>query len=357
MVRSLLFPLTIVLVMVTSGFTQTNVTQTFNVGGRTHQCIWHVPKDFNKPAVVFFVHGANGSGKNFENETRGDSIANREKFISVYPSASADGNGGAWADMFGTSDFPFYLAVIDTLKKRYSIDTNRVYMTGFSQGGMISYVAGCSFSKVFAAVAPVSGHTNSNCKLSRPVSVFMTFGTNDMGNPASFIADLNVWLKLDSCPSNMTPKITKNYPSGSSTSKITRISYGPCAQGSYIIADSIKGGGHEWPNANRGGPYQQAEEAWAFFKQFSLKGPETNTLKSKIISHEKPYTVSYLSGIINIQGIEKNCQIKVTDTKGRLIVSSINSGSQLSFTNKPSGVYLVVVGEKEKVAASRILVP
>ena len=68
---------------------------------------------------------------------------------------------GTWADMQGTTNFPFFLAVIDTVDARYHIDRNRVYMTGFSQGGMIGFVASCSYANVFAAVAPVSGHFQS----------------------------------------------------------------------------------------------------------------------------------------------------------------------------------------------------
>jgi polyhydroxybutyrate depolymerase len=348
MVRNLLFPLTIVFGVVMSGFTQENVTQTFTAGGKTHQCIWHVPKDYNKPPVVFFVHGANGSGKNFMDETKANVVADREKFIAVYPSATANGNPGVWADMSGVSDYPFYLAVIDTLKKKYSIDTNKVYMTGFSQGGFISFVAGCKYSKIFAAVAPVSGHAGSGCTLSRPVSVYMTFGS--LEGAASFFSDRDIWLKLNNCPK--TPKRIFPYPESKPQSKIARLIYGPGDQGTYVYVDSVGGQQHQWPTAQN-----QAEEVWAFFKQFSLNGTKTTVSEKQHISFEKPISVSYNAGSVHLQGVEKNCQIKVTDTKGRLILKSINTGSQFSFINKPSGVYLVSVKENEKVTASRILVP
>ncbi len=348
MVRSLFFPLTIVCVMVTSGFTQTNESKVFTAGGKTHHCIWHVPKDYNKPPVVFFVHGANGSGKNFQSETKGDVVADREKFIAVYPSASSNGNAGIWADMFGTSDYPFYLAVIDTLDKRYSIDRDRIYMTGFSQGGFISFVAACKYSDVFAAVAPVSGHAGSPCTIKRPVSVYMTFGSQE--GAASFFKDRDIWLKLNNCPS--TPKRIFPYPETKPQSKIARLIYGPGDQGTYVVVDSVGNQGHQWPNAQN-----QAEEVWAFFKQYTLKGNSTNVSGFKTTLLEKTVTVSYTSGTIRLQGIEENSNIKVTDTKGRLVLNGMTSGAQFSFTNKPSGVYLVVVRENEKVAASRILVP
>jgi poly(3-hydroxybutyrate) depolymerase len=348
MVRSLLFPLTIVLVMVMSGFTQTNETRVITVGSRTHHCIWHVPKDYDKPPVVFFVHGAFGSGKNFMDETKANVVADREKFIAVYPSASANGDGGTWADMSGTSDYPFYLAVIDTLKKKYSIDTNRIYMTGFSQGGFISFVAACKYSKIFAAVAPVSGHAGSGCTLSRPVSVYLTYGGLEDVN--SFAKDRDIWVKLDSCPNKPTRIFP--YPASKPQSRVSRLIYGPGAKGTYVIVDSMGGQQHQWPSAQN-----QAEEVWAFFKQFSLNSPTTNVLSNQRISFERSITVSYIAGTVHILGVEKNCQIKVTDTKGRLVLSSIKARNQFSFMNKPSGIYLVIVGEKETVTASRILVP
>jgi polyhydroxybutyrate depolymerase len=329
-----------------SGFSQTNVTQTFNAGGATYNCIWHVPKDINKPPVVFFIHGAKGSGKNFQSETKADVVADREKFIAVYPTAS--GSDGVWSDMSGTTNFPFFKAVIDTLKKRYSIDTNRIYMTGFSQGGFISFVAGCKFSEIFAAIAPVSGHAGSACTLKRPVSVYLTYGGQEDVN--SFAKDRDIWIKLDSCPNKPTRIFP--YPTTKPQSRVSRLIYGPGAQGTCVIVDSMGGQGHNWPTAQN-----QAEEVWAFFKQFTLNGGTTNVSSNQHISFEKSISVSYNSGTVHLQGVEKNCQIKVTDTKGRLIIKSTNTGSQFSFTNKPSGVYLVVVGEKEKVSSSRLLVP
>ena len=105
--------------LATSVFTQTTQTWSIKVNGNTRSCVVHVPSGIDKPALVFFVHGAFGSGAGFENDTKGDVTADREKFIAVYPSAAANGGSGTWADMFGTSDYPFYLKIIDTVKARY----------------------------------------------------------------------------------------------------------------------------------------------------------------------------------------------------------------------------------------------
>jgi poly(3-hydroxybutyrate) depolymerase len=351
MIRKNYFIVFCLTLLTTAGFTQT-VTKSFTVGGTTHSCVWHVPTGISKPPVVFFIHGAGGSGGAFETETKGDVTADREKFIAVYPSASSNGAGGTWADMQGTTNFPFFLAVIDTLDGRYKIDRNRVYMTGFSQGGMISFVASCSYANVFAAVAPVSGHSNTTCPLKRPISVFMTFGTNDMGTPSTFIADLNIWLKLDTCPS--TPTITRPYPASSPQSGVTRITYGPCAQGTYVIADSIQGEGHQWPAANR---LNQSDEVWAFFKQFSLNSTSAVANHQRSNETRNQMSVSYLSGMVRLQGAGEKCIVRVFDTRGRLVTAAVATQSQFAFKAKSSGVYMVMVSAKDGPVRFRMVVP
>lgn len=347
MIRNSFYLLVCVAFLVTGGFAQTNVTKSFTVNGKTHSCIWHVPSGINKPAVVFFIHGANGSGGAFQKETKADAVADQEKFIAVYPSASSNGGAGIWSDMSGTSHFAFFQTVIDTLDKRYSIDRNRIYMTGFSQGGFISFVAGCKFSNIFAAVAPVSGHAGSSCTLQRPVPVYMTFGSQE--GAASFFSDRDIWLRLNSCPS--TPTATRPYPPNKPQSGITRLTYGPCSQGSYVIVDSIGGQGHQWPTKQN-----QAEEVWAFFKQFSLNGSTSaNLVKSAKVS--EPVSVSYMSGVVHLQGVGEKSRVKIIDTKGRQIANELATGNQFTFKNKPSGVYLVMVDQNDRTTAHRIIVP
>jgi poly(3-hydroxybutyrate) depolymerase len=348
------FLVAVFIVFLVSAGSQPRQTMTFTVNGTTHYCVFYVPSGYNKPAVVFYVHGAGGSGPNFENETKGDSTANREKFIAVYPSAASNNGTGTWDDMQGTTNYPFFVAVIDTLKARYHIDTNRVYMTGFSQGGMISFVASCSYANVFAAVAPVSGHSNTTCPLKRPISVFMTFGTSsqEMGLPSSFIADLNIWLTLDSCPS--TPTITHPYPASNPNSGVTRVSYGPCAQGTYVIMDSISGEGHQWPDASR---LNQSDEVWAFFKQFSLNTATAITQQKFSLAHE-PIAISYSSGIVRLQGTGEKSVVRVIDTKGREVAAAIATQGQFAFKDKPtSGVYMVLVSGTAGAFALRMVVP
>jgi len=341
MTRRSLLIISLTVSLATFGFAQSTVTKTFTISGTTNSCVWHAPSGISKPPVVFFIHGANGSGGAFESETKGDVVADREKFIAVYPSASSNGGAGIWNDMSGTTNYPFFLAVIDTLDKRYTIDRKRVYMTGFSQGGFISFVAGCKYSDVFAAIAPVSGHAGSPCALKHLVPVFLTFGGQE--DQASFISDINIWLKLDSCPS--TPTVT--HPA----TGITKVSYGPCAQGTYVIMDSVSGQGHQWPNKQN-----QAEEVWAFFKPYSLGG--TTAAYAHISdAARQPMSALYASGIVRLQGAGEKVQVRVIDPKGREVAAVSAVQGQFAFKDKPSGVYMVIVNGHNRIFSLRIVVP
>jgi predicted peptidase len=48
------------------------------------------------------------------------------------------------------------------LKNKYRIDTNRVYLTGFSMGGYGVFIVGMDFPDKFAALVPISGGCNDS---------------------------------------------------------------------------------------------------------------------------------------------------------------------------------------------------
>lgn len=55
------------------------------------------------------------------------------------------------------NDTGFVSLLLDTIEAELCIDITRVYATGFSNGGFMSYRIGCELSDRFSAIAPVSG--------------------------------------------------------------------------------------------------------------------------------------------------------------------------------------------------------
>jgi poly(3-hydroxybutyrate) depolymerase len=346
------FLATFILISLSAGsFAQTTETKSFQVAGVSRTYITHVPSGLsNNPPLVFNIHGYNIDGALMRSITQMDKVADKEKFIIVYPSAI----NKSWNMTTGGDDLTFIVAIIDSIDAKYHINRNRVYATGFSQGGFICFLLGCQYSDVFAAIAPVSGLLPSGaCTLKRPVPMLLKFGTNDVATVDKFMASVNSWLKLDSCPS--TPVITRPYPSTNPKSKVTRLYYGPCAQGSEVVVDTVAGGTHDWvltadTNVNT------SEETWAFLKNFSLKGT-TDVSRQTVSMARDRISASYCSGIVRLQGIGEKCMVRVIDTKGRLVASAAALKRQFAFKDKPSGVYAVMVSGNEMPVTLRMVVP
>jgi poly(3-hydroxybutyrate) depolymerase len=345
MKRTNLFCLAVITLLSASGFAQTLNMQ---IAGVTRSYILHVPSGISNPPLVFNIHGYNMDAASEQSYTRMDQVADRDKFIVVYPNAI----NKSW-DMSGANDFTFLMAIIDTVDKKYHIDKTRIYSTGFSQGGFMSFQLACRYADIFAAIAPTSGLLTGTCNPSRPVPMRLTFGTNDVATPESFMQSVATWLRIDSCPT--TPVVTRPYPASNPNSVVTRLYYGPCAQGTEVIADSIRTGGHEWP-MNTNDRINNSEETWAFLKKFSLN--KTAIIPRKTSSITRDYlTVSYLSGIVRLQGIDEQCRVRIVDAQGRVITDAAVTRQGFAFNNMPAGLYIVMVNAKSGPVALRMVVP
>ena len=327
-------------------------TQSMQIAGVNRTYIVHAPSGLNKPPFVLNIHGYNMDAASEQSYTKMDQVADREKFIVVYPNAI----NKSW-DLSGANDFTFLLAIIDSIDKKYKIDRNRIYACGFSQGGFMSFQLACRYSTVFAAIAPTSGTVSGACNLQRPVPMRLTFGTNEFDGgaeqTAQFMKSVTKWVGLLNCPES--PKITRPYPSSNPNSLVTRLYYGPCDQGTEVIADSIRTGGHEWP-MNTNDRINNSEETWAFLKKFSLS--QTAVIEQKTSTYSRVFvSASYSSGTVRLQGVRENCRVKVIDTRGRLVAAAEAAQRQFEFKNQPGGVYMLLLNENDKRFTLRLLIP
>lgn len=323
--------------------------QTMKIAGVTRSYIVHVPSGISNPPLVFNIHGYNMDAASEQSYTQMNKVADREKFIVVYPNAI----NKSW-DLSGNNDYNFIMAIIDTIDNKYHIDRNRIYSCGFSQGGFMTFQLACRYSDVFAAIAPTSGNLSGNCTLKRPMSMRLTFGTNEgfAGGTAAFMENVTKWLDKCNCPK--TPVVTRPYPSTNPKSLVTRLYYGPCDQGTEVIADSIRTGGHEWP-MNTNDRINNSEETWAFLKKFSLK--TTSVEQRPVNLAPMNISASYSSGIVQVQGVKDNCPVRVLDIKGRLVTSTFVSQNQFTFKNGVSGIYVLLIDVNNRVEALRIAIP
>jgi len=93
----------------------------------------------------------------------------------------AGGNGPGWANTNG-QDIAFTKGMLADVQGKYCVDKARIFSTGFSYGGMMSFAVGCEMSDVFRAIAPMSGslYSDFNCKGTGPhVAMWGSHGLSD----------------------------------------------------------------------------------------------------------------------------------------------------------------------------------
>ncbi|TPE60482.1 hypothetical protein FJQ54_10780 [Sandaracinobacter neustonicus] len=201
-------------------------------------------------------------------------LAARDGVVTVHP----DGRGEGWAD--GRSgaylterqggvvdDVGFLTALVAALVAEGIADPARVYVTGGSNGGMMTLRLACEAAGTFAAVAPfianfAVGMTQS-CKPSRPMPILMINGDadplmpfaggrvaamapGDRGSVISSDETLNWWARFNGCTAK--PAVTRlpdaNPADGT---RVRQEQFAGCKPGTEVTRFVVEGGGHALP--------------------------------------------------------------------------------------------------------------
>ena len=255
----------------------------------------HVPPSYEKtqltPLVLAF-HGGGGQGRDQEKASRMDNTSDANGFIVVYP----NGTGRSWNSghdpalfplKFNIDDVGFVSALIDFLTDEFSINANRIYSTGISNGGIFSYRLASELSTRIAAIASVAGSMTPliDYHPERPLSVMHFHGTADTWCPwaggttrtgtgvvISVQDTINFWIDHNAC--NHTSSIT--YQQGDTTCH----TYGQGREGTEVVLCTIEEGGHTWPGGVRMWPewyigkltqnISASDAIWDFFVKHPL---------------------------------------------------------------------------------------
>ena len=156
-------------------------------GGLARSYILHVPPSYDptvRTPVVLNMHGYSSSASQEVIFTDMNTTADARGFVVVYPEGyESSWNAGtccgeAAAD--GIDDVSFLVAVVDDVASRLCVDRDRVYASGMSNGGFMSYRLACEAAGVFAGAAPVAGSLGiPSCTPSEPVPLIAYHGTED----------------------------------------------------------------------------------------------------------------------------------------------------------------------------------
>jgi polyhydroxybutyrate depolymerase len=274
--------------------------------GRKRTLRIYLPSGHSEPLpVVLVLHGGGGTGGGMEWLTRRgfNRIADRDGVIVAYPDGIDHGwNDGRRANRSAADaavdDVGFLRALPGELATLHPVDRARLYVTGISNGGMMSYRLACDAAGVFAAAAPVAANMavelEGACHPSRAVPLLIMNGVDDpimpwkggavrvlwrtRGTVLSSEESAARWLSLDHCGALEPQPVLEANPADG-TSAAPRLAR--CADGAEVRLYEIRGGGHTWP---KGEPYltsrivgrvSQALDAnetiWAFFRAHALR--------------------------------------------------------------------------------------
>lgn len=221
--------------------------------------------------LLFVLHGGGGAGINMVSMTKAGfhALADREGAVIVYPDALNNNWNDGRDDFLSRShtakvdDVGFLRALVAGVASRFPIDKSRIYATGASNGGMMSFRLACEASDVFAAVAPVIGSLPAGlapgCKPAQPIGVVMMNGTEDLLVPyegGSVIQMRGTVLGVEDtarrfaaangCAALPTTEALPDRDADDHT-RATRITYTGCTTGGGVTLYRIEGGGHTWP--------------------------------------------------------------------------------------------------------------
>lgn len=285
----------IVLVVLFFAFSAINAQQTINGtinhDGLIRQYILYIPASYDtatpSPLILSF-HGYSSNAQTNFNYTNFKSIADTAGFILIHPQGTLLNGITHWnvpGLTLGSSvdDIGFVSNLLDTVSAHYNIDQDRIYSTGMSNGGYMSFLLSCQLSNRIAAIASVTGsmtpQTYYNCNPQHPTPVLQIHGTADgtvpyNGNPTwtkSINDVLQYWVNFNNC--NSTPSVF-NVPdiNPSDGSIVDHMVY---SEGDNCVTTEhfkVYNGGHDWPGVWGNMDISASVEIWKFLSQYDING-------------------------------------------------------------------------------------
>lgn len=253
------------------------------VDGLKRNYILHVPPAIreNKPLpLIVVLHGTYGTGRKMEIGLGFDPYADERGFYVAYPDAYQDpgkrqtarwndGRGTLESSYSGINDVKFITAMVDDIASQVPLDRGRVYATGASNGGMMTYRLGCETSGVFAGIAPDIGNIPepifNTCSPQVPLNFLAINGDKDpfipfdggevcpnvprllceKGMVKSQRDSVGKFSSANGCSLEPTVEtLPVNVQDGTSIDVQT---FGNCSSGAQVKAYIVRNGGHTWP--------------------------------------------------------------------------------------------------------------
>ena len=257
--------------------------------------IIYTPASINKELVpvVLVLHGGGGDASAIRRQTRFDVVAEEGGFLAVYP----NGVNNAWNDgrtdlQRESDDVGFISALIDLLIADFNADPEKIFVTGLSNGGFMSFRMACELSNRISGIASVAATLSVQlvdmCEPDAPVGVLIMNGTDDPivpydGGKVTLVditrgaiwstdATISFWATHNQCIDTPTEvQLRDRAPFDGTHVFVT--AYTACQ--APVSLYRVEGGGHTWPGRRQNLPFEligrvsrdinASEVIWSFF--------------------------------------------------------------------------------------------
>jgi polyhydroxybutyrate depolymerase len=240
-----------------------NDRYTIDISGANREYILRAPDDYDPSRpyrLVVAFHWLSGTAENVANgggTTSGPYYGLWDLAEGSTIFVAPQGIDNSWP----SGNVPFASALIDRLTSEFCIDESRIFATGFSMGGSMSYAVACGLGSRIRGVAVYSGGPMSGCDPhDEPVAYFMSHGTQDSvcTYPGFGVPQIEDFAEVNGCTPRSMPEPSGNEPSC--------VDFEGCMEG-YPARACIFVGDHT-PSPRNGQDTWVPEEAWNFLSQF-----------------------------------------------------------------------------------------
>ncbi|MGQ0621123.1 MAG: alpha/beta hydrolase family esterase [Panacagrimonas sp.] len=264
-------------------------TEARSFGGVQRNALYIHPKTYSTTAapvpLMVILHPRGSTGEQVANQSMVMELVRDFGIFVILPNAV----GGDWADdpseTGRADDMGYITSLISGAATRFPVDSRKVYLMGYSDGGQMTARYVCEKPAKIAAAGTIASSIKNSlnrvCNPSRATPVIMINGTGDQLSPYAGMVGLMSapdaaarWAQINGC--RTTPPRTSLLDLVADGTNSYMDEYTTCASGGSVALYTVVNGGHVWPgspfNAAVFGLVSQDFDAtyviWDFVKRF-----------------------------------------------------------------------------------------
>lgn len=374
----------VALALCTFALSAQNVERTMEFEGTTRKYVEHIPSTPNgSMPVLFQLHGLGDDCNNFS-QLGFEALA--PNWIIITPEATVANvmgqpMGTAWAAGVGGEDVPylgtielnegvnddgFILAILDSLENNFNIDTDSIFVVGFSMGGFMSNKMAVKHADRIKAIASVSG-TLGHFQPFEPTGKINTMhihGTADETisyEDASFSysiltiqvglgaeALVETWRNYNECGSE--PIVYNFEDTKDDGLTFEQYTYKNAETGNKTVFIKVNGGIHTWYD----GYNNDIDYTTEIYKFFTGQENVPTDIESNITENFSIYP-NPATDIVNITS-DSNAELAIFNATGKEVkrIRTNEGSTSIDISDLPNGMYFIVInGNAHKLTIER----